>query len=58
MTVPSCGASVVNGYGAIFGVARVNLCNNVDLPALGNPINPTSAMRFNSMTKLQITVVS
>jgi hypothetical protein len=33
---------------AIFGFAAVMVDNKVDLPALGNPTNPTSAKIFNS----------
>ena len=33
---------------AIFGLALVDMFKKLDFPALGNPINPTSAIIFNS----------
>ena len=45
-TTPRLGCSVVNGYGAIFGRAADTAARNVDLPALGRPIRPMSAISF------------
>ena len=42
-SVPSTGSSVVNGYAATFGCARVSRASSDDLPALGSPTRPTSA---------------
>mmetsp|Transcript_30730 Transcript_30730/g.99392 ORF Transcript_30730/g.99392 Transcript_30730/m.99392 type:complete len:213 (-) Transcript_30730:98-736(-) len=42
-TVPSCGCSVVNGYGAICGSALEIAASNEDFPALGKPTSPMSA---------------
>jgi hypothetical protein len=41
---PICGCSVVNGYAAVFGRAWVIRPMSEDLPALGKPTRPTSAM--------------
>ena len=42
-STPSTGSSVVNGYDATFGAARVRRANSEDLPAFGSPTRPTSA---------------
>ena len=42
-TVPSMGASVVNGYSATFGFAFEILVRSDDLPALGSPTSAASA---------------
>ena len=42
-SVPSTGSTVVNGYAATFGAARVNRRRSDDLPAFGWPTRPASA---------------
>jgi len=51
-TTPKLGVKVVKGYGAILGRAALMRDSNVDLPALGMPTRPTSAMtRSSRMTQ-------
>ena len=45
---PICGWRVVKGYAATFGRALVMRVVSEDLPALGKPTRPTSAMLFSS----------
>ena len=54
LKTPRFGIIVVNGYGAIFGLAFVKAVNNDDFPALGNPTNPTSAIMLNSSFKKRV----
>ena len=42
-SVPSTGSTVVNGYAATFGAARVSRRRSDDLPAFGWPTRPASA---------------
>src|ERR1044071_3619481 len=48
---PRIGCSVVNGYAATFGRASEIVRNRVDLPALGYPTSPASAMVLSSNRK-------
>ena len=48
VTMPRFGCLVVNGYGAISGVARDRRDSSVDLPAFGKPTSPASAMTLSS----------
>ena len=51
LTTPRLGMSVVNGYAATSGEARVTAFRMLDLPALGKPTNPMSATtRMSSST--------
>ena len=45
-TVPSTGASVVNGYSATFGRALEMRVSSDDLPAFGSPTSAASASSF------------
>ena len=42
------GLSVVKGYGPVFNLTEEIFERMVDLPALGNPTNPTSAINLSS----------
>ena len=46
--MPICGFRVVNGYEATLGLALGTALSNDDLPALGKPISPISAIVLSS----------
>ena len=46
--MPRQGERVVKGYSATLGVARLTALRSVDLPALGLPTSPTSAISLSS----------